>query len=95
MMVPQLPSKIIYIDSLMNGLIDENCKEITAENLIPRYSFRNIQNVFLMTDYKCNKIENPCKQGTPIQEKYTKAIIPSNISITGYDDNIQLNLDLI
>ncbi|OUM56482.1 polysaccharide lyase family 1 protein [Piromyces sp. E2] len=88
--------KIIYIDSPMNGLIDENGKEITAEDLVPGYSFQKYLECFsndglqwFDTD-ECNKIENLRKQGTPIQEKYTKAIIPSNTSIIGSGDNTQL-----
>jgi len=88
--------KIIYIDSPMNGLIDDNGKIITAEDLVPGYSFQKYLECFSedglqwLDTEECNNIEELRKQGTPIQEKFTKAYIPSNTSIIGHGDSSHL-----
>ncbi|KAG4105443.1 pectin lyase-like protein [Neocallimastix lanati (nom. inval.)] len=92
---PEAP-KIIYIDSPMNGIIDENGKEITPEDLVPGFSFQKYLDCFtkdgsewLDTD-ECNEIEELRKQGPALQEKLTKVFITPNTTIIGQGDDTKL-----
>jgi len=88
---PNAP-KIIYIDSPLNGLMDENGKTYTAEDLLPEYSFEEYIKCFTedgsawYDTEECNKIDEIRKSGIAIQDSLTRAYITSNTSIIGQGD---------
>jgi len=81
--------KIIYIDSPINGRILDDGTVMTAESLVPGFSFQKYIDCFIDGGYtwadteECNNIEELRKQGVPLQGKQTNVDITSNTTIIG------------
>eukprot|EP00833_Pecoramyces_ruminatium_P011295 jgi/Orpsp1_1/1185327/evm.model.c7180000093264.1 len=81
--------KIIYIDSPIDGRILDDGSVMTAESLVPGFTFKKYTDCFIEGGYKwadtdeCNKIEELRKQGVPLQGKQTNVDITPNTTIIG------------
>ncbi|OUM61876.1 polysaccharide lyase family 1 protein [Piromyces sp. E2] len=88
--------KIIYIESPINGAEDDNGHILTAEDLVPGFSFKKYLNCFsedgskwLDTD-ECNKINEFRLQGAPLQAAQIMVRITPNTTIIGTGDDSRL-----
>ncbi|ORY86573.1 pectin lyase-like protein [Neocallimastix californiae] len=82
-------AKIIYIDSPIDGRILDDGSVMTAESLVPGFSFKEYTDCFIEGGYKwsdtdeCNKIELLRQQGVPLQGEQTNVNITPNTTIIG------------
>ncbi|ORX55278.1 pectin lyase-like protein [Piromyces finnis] len=88
--------KIIYIESPINGAEDDNGHILSAEELVPGFSFQKYLDCFtedgsewLNTD-ECNKINELRLQGAPIQAAQIMVRITPNTTIIGTGDDSRL-----
>ncbi|KAG4094605.1 pectin lyase-like protein [Neocallimastix lanati (nom. inval.)] len=89
-------SKIIYIDSQINGAINEDGSLLTAESISPGYTFQKYIECFTadgtqwLNTYECNALEKLRQAGAKVQANKIKVFITPNTTIIGSGVNSKL-----
>lgn len=89
-------SKIIYVESQVNGAVDDNGNALTAESLAPGFTFQKYINCFtedgtewLNTD-ECNALDELRLEGAKLQAEKIKIMVTPNTTIIGNGEGSRL-----
>jgi len=88
--------KVIYIESPINGAEDDNGHILTAEELVPGFTFQKYLDCFTedgsewLDTEECNKINELRLQGAPLQAAQIMIRITPNTTLIGTGDDSRL-----